>query len=65
MSDVVIEATGSRESYRAVKALDGIDLRVEPGRILDRVSRCGRFRRWRRHAPPIPRRQLNRASRDE
>lgn len=41
MSDVVIEATGLRKSYGAVKALDGVDLRVEPGRIVGLIGRNG------------------------
>ena len=41
MSDVVIEATGLRKSYGSVKALDGIDFRVEPGRIVGLIGRNG------------------------
>ena len=41
MSDVVIEATGLRKSYGPVKALDGIDFRVEPGRIVGLIGRNG------------------------
>ncbi len=41
MSDVVIEATGLRKRYGSVKALDGIDFRVEPGRIVGLIGRNG------------------------
>lgn len=41
MSDVVIEARGLSKSYGSVKALDGIDFRVEPGRIVGLIGRNG------------------------
>ncbi|HSG66038.1 MAG TPA: ATP-binding cassette domain-containing protein, partial [Gammaproteobacteria bacterium] len=41
MSDVVIEATGLAKRYGSVRALDGLDIRVGPGRIVGLIGRNG------------------------